>query len=66
MKCPKCNSELIWGGDHTYEDYGFDGEGVVSNHSCPNSGCTVDMVLIYDEMFKPPAWHQEILKREIR
>ena len=21
MKCPKCSTELIWGGDNDYEDY---------------------------------------------
>ena len=37
MKCWHCNSEVIWGGDHDYEDYGMEGEGIVSNLSC--SGC---------------------------
>ena len=48
MKCPHCEKELIWGGDHTYEDYGFeDEEGIVSNASCPNEECMVDTVLVY-------------------
>jgi|TARA_R100000742_G_C4165296_1_gene5439 hypothetical protein len=34
MKCWHCNSEVIWGGDHDYEDYGMEGEGIVSNLSC--------------------------------
>ena len=37
MDCWHCGSELIWGGDHDYEDgdgYG-EGEGIVSNFSCP-------------------------------
>ena len=34
MNCWYCNSEVIWGGDHTYEDYGRDGDGIVSNLSC--------------------------------
>tara|TARA_R100001463_G_scaffold6332_1_gene20831 strand:+ start:339 stop:485 length:147 start_codon:yes stop_codon:yes gene_type:complete len=25
---------VIWGGDHSYEDYGMEGEGIVSNLSC--------------------------------
>ena len=36
MKCWHCNTELIWGGDHDFEDYGYTGEGIVSNLSCPN------------------------------
>ena len=34
MKCYRCNSSLIWGGDHDYEDYGVEGEGIVTNLSC--------------------------------
>ena len=36
MKCWHCNSEVIWGGDHDNEDYGRDGDGIVSNLSCSN------------------------------
>ena len=34
MNCWHCNGEVIWGGDHSYEDYGLDGEGIVSNLHC--------------------------------
>ena len=34
MKCWHCNEEVIWGGDHNYEDHGMEGEGIVSNLSC--------------------------------
>ena len=44
MNCWHCNEELIWGGDHSYEDYGLDGEGIVSNLSC--SRCSA-FVLVY-------------------
>ena len=47
MKCPSCGNELIWGGDHSYEDYGMEGEGIVSNSTCPNHECNVDTVLVY-------------------
>jgi len=50
MKCPKCQKELIWEGDNDYEDYGAGGEGIVSNSSCPNDDCDVDMVIIYTEL----------------
>mgnify|MGYP003119048297 CR=1 FL=1 len=44
-----CGTELIWGGDHTYEDYGIDGDGdgMVSNYSCPSDECNVETVLVY-------------------
>tara|TARA_R100000808_G_scaffold345_1_gene1962 strand:+ start:652 stop:831 length:180 start_codon:yes stop_codon:yes gene_type:complete len=47
MDCWHCNTELIWGGDHTYEDYCMDGDGIVTNLSCPNDECGVDTVLVY-------------------
>ena len=53
MKCPKCEKELIWGGDHSYEDYGIECEnqddGIVSNNTCNNDECDVDVVIIYWE-----------------
>ena len=50
MKCPKCEKELIWVGDNDYEDYGAEGDGIVSNSSCPNDECDVDIVIIYTEI----------------
>ena len=47
MICPECKQEIIWGGDHNYEDYGLEGEGIVSNYSCPNESCDVESILIY-------------------
>jgi hypothetical protein len=44
MNCWHCNTELIWGGDHDFEDYGSEGEGIVSNLSCPE--CKA-FVLVY-------------------
>lgn len=41
MNCWTCNSELIWGGDHDFEDYGMEGDGIVSNLSCPECGAFV-------------------------
>ena len=64
MKCPKCNSPLIWGGDHSYEDYGLEGEGIVSNHTCYNTSCTVETVLLYDNLNKLQPWQEEVLARE--
>tara|TARA_R100001594_G_scaffold122531_1_gene158698 strand:- start:347 stop:517 length:171 start_codon:yes stop_codon:yes gene_type:complete len=35
MKCWYCQKEMIWGGDHSYEDYGFyDEDGIIANLSC--------------------------------
>ena len=46
MNCWHCNEELIWGGDHSYEDMGMDGDGIVSNFSCSDEDCEV-FVLVY-------------------
>ena len=46
--CPSCLSEMIWGGDHDYDDdYDEEGYGVVSNLTCHNKECDVDTVFIY-------------------
>ena len=44
MSCGHCNPELIWGGDHDYADYGKEGDGIVTNLSCPK--CS-SFVLVY-------------------
>ena len=47
MNCWHCNTELIWGGDHSYEDYGIDDrQGIVSNLSCPK--CPTFVEVYYD------------------
>ena len=55
MNCYHCNTDLICGGDHDYEDYGYEGEGIVSNLSCPNEDCGVELVLVYMN-FKENKW----------
>lgn len=42
MNCWFCGATLIWGGDFSLEDYGYEGDGLVSNLSCPNCGATVE------------------------
>jgi hypothetical protein len=44
IKCI-CGAKMIWGGDHTFEDYCMPGEGMVSNLSCSNRECFVTMLL---------------------
>ena len=47
MNCPSCSKELIVGGQHTYEDYGMDSDGVVTNFICDTNNCNTDQVLVY-------------------
>jgi hypothetical protein len=49
MDCWHCDSELIWGGDHSYEDFGLDSDGIVSSLSCPKCPTTVEVYYSIDE-----------------
>ena len=49
MKCWHCKTELIWGGDHSFEDFGMEGEGIVSNLTCPNCDAFVEVYLDFDK-----------------
>ena len=44
MNCWFCgpDQQLIWGGDHDFEDYGLEGEGIIANLSCPKCGSYVE------------------------
>ena len=42
MKCWHCKNEIIWGGDHDFEDYGYEGKGIVTNFQSPNCGANYE------------------------
>ncbi len=48
-RCWFCGAEMIWGGDNSFEDFGFDGEGIVANLSCPNCGAYAEFSIRTDE-----------------
>jgi hypothetical protein len=50
MKCPKCTKYLLCGGEHSYEDYGIEEEGIVGNYTCQNNDCDVDQVYVYTKI----------------
>ena len=51
MACPTCSTPLIWGGDHSYEDYDIlDEKGIVSNLACPNEKCNLETVITYSKL----------------
>ena len=52
MNCWQCKHELIWGGDHTGEDYGNEEYEIVSNLSCPE--CEA-FVLVYWSKKEEPS-----------
>ena len=50
MFCPFCKKKVIHTGDHDYEDYCMDGDGIVSNGCCTNEDCEVDTIIIYRDI----------------
>lgn len=45
--CPLCGHKLLWQSDFTFEDYGYEGEGIVGLYTCPNKQtCGIDLELI--------------------
>ena len=51
MTCPSCEKKMIWGGDHSYEDYGIEDEdGVVSNLACINDNCKLETIITYTKI----------------
>jgi len=40
--CWFCGHEMIWGNDFDFEDYGLDGDGIVSILNCPNCEATAE------------------------
>ena len=49
--CWFCGSEMIWGSDFSYEDYGLEGDGVVATLTC--SECDA-----YAEFYSKPEEEQ--------
>lgn len=49
MNCWHCDAELIWGSDFDFEDYGLEGDGIVTSLSCPSCSATVEVHLPEDE-----------------
>ena len=47
MNCPRCETELIWGGDHDCEEY--EEYLVVSNSSCPKCSTLVFVYIPREE-----------------
>jgi len=47
--CWYCGGRLIWGNDWNPEDYGLEGEGIVSTLTCSGCGAEVQYTLIIEE-----------------
>ena len=49
MNCCYCGYKLIWDNDFSLEDFGEEGEGIVSVYHCSNCCVEVYCVLNFDE-----------------
>jgi len=47
--CWACGAEMIWETDESREDYGLDGEGIVSHFSCSQCNATAVFYHPYSE-----------------
>lgn len=53
MKCWYCNSEVVWNCDYSFEDFCYDGEGIVTILTCSNDECGAEFEgrLPLDDLF---------------
>ena len=59
MNCWHCQEELIWGGDHDTEDN--EEYDMVSNLSCPNCHCYVEVYHPSESLIKEYKDHEDAM-----
>jgi hypothetical protein len=62
MNCWHCGHELIWGGDHDTEDN--EEYDMVSNLSCPNCHCHVEVYHPSESLIKEYKDHEDANESE--
>lgn len=40
---------MIWGGDNSFEDYGYEGDGIVANLTCSECGAYAEFMIRLDD-----------------
>ena len=45
VKCYNCEAEMIWGNDFDFDDFGYEGEGIVSCFTCPKCDTYAEFVI---------------------
>ena len=58
MNCWSCKEELIWGGDHSGEDYDNEDYEIVTNLSCPKCHSLVEVYYPSEETLKDYKDHE--------
>lgn len=52
-ECFHCGEKaVIWQADFSFEDYGYDGEGIIHECSCSNCGASITYRISFDEIEK--------------
>ena len=41
-KCLFCDTNMVWGADFSFEDYGMEGDGIVITLICPNCNASAE------------------------
>ena len=42
-KCYLCNGEVMWKTDYSFEDFGYEGEGIVHRYVCRKCGAEIEV-----------------------
>jgi len=45
VECYNCRTEMIWGNDFDFDDFDYEGEGVVSCFTCPRCDTYAEFVV---------------------
>ena len=43
LKCYLCNGEVSWQADDAFEDYGYEGEGIIHRYVCRECGAEIEV-----------------------
>jgi len=43
--CYNCEADMIWGNDFDFDDFGYEGEGIVSCFTCPKCDTYAEFVI---------------------
>lgn len=50
LECPHCKkTKLVWQADFDFSDYGYEGEGIVSEYICSNCNARVKIEVPLEE-----------------
>lgn len=45
VKCYNCDADMIWGNDFHFDEFGYEGEGIVTCFTCPKCETYAEFVI---------------------